>query len=101
MNQPLFRQEAVDHQGERLWGELILSQPVSYYVLTCFLAAITLIAILFLIFNDYRRKQNVIGYLVPDKGVVAVYPSQPGLLLELYVKEGETLPPKIPPIYTQ
>ena len=89
MNQPLFRQEAVDHQGERLWGELILSQPVSYYVLTCFLAAITLIAILFLIFNDYRRKQNVIGYLVPDKGVVAVYPSQPGLLLELYVKEGE------------
>ncbi|MDT8397979.1 MAG: HlyD family efflux transporter periplasmic adaptor subunit [Pseudomonadales bacterium] len=89
MQQRLFRQQASIRQGERLWGELILSQPVSHVLITAFLSLITLAAGLFLAGNDYSRKQQVSGYLMPDKGMVTVYAADAGVLLDLKVELGE------------
>ena len=88
MNQPLFRKEAIENQQERLYGDIILSQPISFVLLTAFLALIVISALLFLILNNYTRKENVMGYLVPDKGLVAVYSPQHGILTRLNVSEG-------------
>ncbi|MDR0310744.1 MAG: HlyD family efflux transporter periplasmic adaptor subunit [Acidobacteriota bacterium] len=85
---PLFRKEAVDHQRERLCGELILAQPISYWAITVFLVAVTSIACWFLAANSYARKEKVPGIIVPREGIVTVYPPQAGILAELNVSEG-------------
>ncbi|NLD39624.1 MAG: HlyD family efflux transporter periplasmic adaptor subunit [Desulfatiglans sp.] len=88
MTLPLFRKQAVDHQRERLYGEIILTQPVSYYVLSGFLVLITIIAIIFLVGHNYARKEKVSGIIVPQQGMVTVFPPQAGILAKLNVTEG-------------
>jgi membrane fusion protein len=88
MTQQLFRNEAVDHQRERLFGELLLTQPISYSVLTGLFILITVSALAFLILNKYTKKEKVVGYIVPDRGMVAVYSPQQGILSQLSVTEG-------------
>ncbi len=45
----LFRQEAIDHQRRRLWGEVVLTQRMSYRAITelvlCIVTALGLLAI--------------------------------------------------------
>jgi membrane fusion protein len=91
MKQALFRQEAIEHQGERLKGELILSQPVSYSAITVFIAFITALALLYLWTNAYHRKQEVTGYLVPDSGLITVKAPRGGRLLSMNVKQDEAV----------
>lgn len=85
MNQALFRQEVLDRQGERLGGELILSQPLSHSLLTLFLAGLVALALIFLIRHDYVRKQTVTGALVPDMGLIEVRTPATGSLAHLHV----------------
>lgn len=88
MTLPLFRKEAIDHQRERLYGELFLAQPISYTLLTIFLLVITAVAIFFLITHTYTKKEKVSGIIVPQGGMVAVFPTQAGILTKLNVTEG-------------
>jgi len=85
---PLFRQEAISYRSERLLGELIISRPVSCRLLTALISTAVLAALAFLLTNEYTRRETVPGYLVPSKGVVAIYPVKSGLLLETAVEEG-------------
>lgn len=89
MNQALFRPEVSKHRRERLLGEVIICQPVAYLLLTLLLATAAAIALGFLLTHSYTRRETVSGYLVPTQGVVAVFPAQPGLLLENYTHEGQ------------
>ncbi|MES2625143.1 MAG: HlyD family efflux transporter periplasmic adaptor subunit [Pseudomonadota bacterium] len=88
MTASIFREEALAHQHERLWGDVIISRPTSWRVLTALIAVGVIVAAFFLITNDYTRRETVRGFLVPTKGVVAIYAPQPGLLSELYTQEG-------------
>jgi len=85
---PLFRKEAVDYQRERLYGDLVLAQPISYWLITVFLVAATSAACWFLITGSYTRKEKVPGIIVPHDGIVSVYPPQAGILTKLNVAEG-------------
>lgn len=87
MSQNLFRKQAVAQQSERLWGELVLSQPMSYWFISFFFLLVTAFALYFLMVNDYYRKQTVSGLLVPDKGMVIISPPRAGLLVELVIEE--------------
>lgn len=87
-NLPLFRQEALRHKSERVLGQLIVSRPLSCQLLTILITACVLVALVFLIASEYTRRETVPGYLVPTRGVVAIYPVKSGLLLELAVEEG-------------
>lgn len=89
MTTHIFRKEVLERQNDRLRGEVIISQPISYVVLTALMATGITLAGCFLFTNEYTRMESVTGLLVPGKGVVAVYPSQPGLLSELYAAEGD------------
>lgn len=88
MNLPLFRKQAVDHHRERLYGELILVQPISYYLITIFLVFSTAIACFFLITNSYTKKEKVSGIVVPQQGMVSVFAPQTGILTRFNVTEG-------------
>ena len=91
MNLPLFRKEAVDHQRDRLYGDLILAQPISYWIITVFLIATATTGIWFLADKSYTRKEKVQGIIVPQEGIVTVYPSQAGILTQLNVSEGTSV----------
>jgi len=85
----LFRKEAVEHQRTRLWGEVILVQPVSYFIIAGVFAAVMIAAGIFLTSQNYARKESVQGYLVPDAGVVRIFADQGGTLERLYASAGE------------
>ena len=89
MSDSLFRKEVIENQRERLWGDLIISQPLSYYVLSAvaILFAILLITLLFM--GSYVRKESVKGYLAPDLFLVKVYAPREGVYAQVHVKQGE------------
>ncbi len=68
----LFRQEALDNRRERLWGEVVLVQPLSFWLLTGFISLVVLLIALLLVFGTYARRENVTGYLLPDKGLIKI-----------------------------
>ena len=89
----LFRQEVLDHQRESMWGEVLITTPLSYTISTSIAAVVCCLAVVFLFSNEYSRKQVVIGYLTPNLGVVKVYPTQTGYFSEILVHENEEVFP--------
>jgi len=87
----LFRKEAINNHRERLWGDVILIQPFSFRVLTALVAVIIFAAIYFLFSNSYVKRESVVGYLVPDKGVAKIYAPTFGNVDEAVIIEGESV----------
>ena len=86
----LFRQEAIDFQrGQREFGEITLLQPVSTKLLAWLLTAVVAIAIVFLCFAQFSRKQTVAGFLIPAAGTMKVFPTREGVVSDLHVEEGQ------------
>ena len=88
---PLFRSEALVHQRQRLWGNLLLLTPVSTQLLTLYLLGIVAIAVLFLALGDYHRRERVKGVLRPVSGLVRVYAPSRGEVTRLLVQPGESV----------
>ncbi len=85
----LFRKEAMEHQKDRLMGDVILLQPLSLAVLTAIalLVAASIVGLLF--WGSYARKETVRGFLTPDRGIVKIYPQNSGTITHVYVKDGQ------------
>lgn len=87
---PLFRQQAIEFQQyQRQWGEVVLLQPVSTKLLTWSLAVAVSTIIVFLTFAQYARKDTAIGYLTPSAGTAQVFAPQPGVIREVFVRQGQ------------
>ncbi len=84
----LFRREAVERLNRNWLGVIQLSRPVSFAVLTIFVASAALATGLFLFEGAYTRKAHVYGVLVPDLGVLRLPSPAPGTILERRVAEG-------------
>ena len=90
LGRSLFRQEAIEFQrGQREFGDIALLQPVSSKLLAWLLTAVVTIAIVFLCYAQFSRKQTVPGFLTPAAGTLKVFPSREVVVTELYVKEGQ------------
>ncbi|KPQ00263.1 HlyD family efflux transporter periplasmic adaptor subunit [Marinobacter sp. HL-58] len=89
MSHSLFRPEAVNHQRNRLWGDVILAQPLSTKLATAFVGVVLVSLVSYLALGDYTRKERVQGYLVPESGLVQVYPDQQGTATDILVDSGE------------
>lgn len=85
----LFRKEALENQKDRLMGEVILIQPVSLIILSAVAILVAALIVSLLFWGSYARKETVRGYLVPDRGIVKVYPSSTGTVSKLQVKDGD------------
>tara|TARA_B110001450_G_C17656236_1_gene495364 strand:- start:959 stop:2203 length:1245 start_codon:yes stop_codon:yes gene_type:complete len=86
---PLFRREAVNHQSERLTGDISLAQPLSIKFVTLLLVLIAAAVITFLFTAEYSRKETVRGFLMPNKGVIKAFASDGGTIEKLLVREGD------------
>lgn len=91
MKSSLFRSEAVEHQRNRLWGEVILIQPVSYWLIIVVIAIVLSLILVFLATNNYARKESVSGYLRAENAVVQVYADQTGVLEKILVEAGQVV----------
>src|SRR5438552_3653821 len=86
----LFRQEAIDFQQyNRQGGHVVLLQPPSIKITTWCIVTVVVVVITFLSFEQYARKETVIGYLTPTAGTAKIFAPQQGAIREVYVKEGQ------------
>lgn len=84
----LFRKEVINNNNNNWLGEALLIQPLSFYFITAALVAVVSVALVYLICGEYTRKEHVNGYLVPDKGVIKIIPTQGGIYSKILVKNG-------------
>jgi membrane fusion protein len=84
----LFRDEAVAHQQEKFWGEVLVTRPLALTLLTWCAIAFAAALAAYLTWGEYTRKVKVSGYLQPLVGVVRVAASQQGVL-KMLLEEGQ------------
>jgi membrane fusion protein len=86
--QPLFRAEVFAEQQTRWLGTVLLAPRMSHtaFALAALAAAVAVLCLLFL--GTFSRKARINGWLVPDRGLVRIVASQPGVVAQLYVREG-------------
>ncbi|WP_262692675.1 HlyD family efflux transporter periplasmic adaptor subunit [Kordiimonas aestuarii] len=85
----MFRAEAVNAQKKKLHGDVFLTQPMPFTVVSLLLCGIVAIFVLLLGTGSYARTEHVSGHLVPSKGLVKIQASQFGTLEALHVQEGD------------
>ena len=86
--EPLFRDAAVTHLRQRLYGEVIIAQPLGFDVAAVLVLVALLVLGSFVTWGHYARKETVIGYLTPGPGYVKIYSSAVGRVKHIYVREG-------------
>lgn len=85
----LFRKEALENRRRKLYGEVVVAQPVSFSLLTLTLLTITIVIVAFLVTGTYSRKEVVRGYLEPELGLSTVTASRGGQLINVSVAVGD------------
>lgn len=88
MRKQLFRKEVLNSQGRRLIGDVLVTQPTSLTILSLSVFVVAVFISLFLVFGTYAKKERVSGYLVPDKGLIKIYTTNGGVVLQSHVSEG-------------
>jgi membrane fusion protein len=85
----MFRREALEHARSSGHGTVLLARPLSHAVLTWMFAAIAVAILLFFALAGVTRKAQIRGVLLPAHGLIRVLCTQPGVVLERAVQEGE------------
>ncbi|TWB25627.1 HlyD family secretion protein [Nitrospirillum bahiense] len=91
MTAGLFRPEAVENRRRRLWGEVIIVQPVSHGVMTAVLSLFTVAAATYLVTGTYAKTETVQGYVAPTGGLAQVYASKGGIVTAVLAHEGDVV----------
>lgn len=91
MTSSLFRPEAIEHQRRRLWGEVVIVQPVSHGVMTAALTLFAGVGLTYLVTGTYARTDTVAGYVAPTGGLAQVYASKGGIVARVLVHEGDVV----------
>jgi membrane fusion protein len=86
---PLFRPEANGRQAPQLYGDIVLIRPLSLAVLLWIVLCFCAFLACLLAFGHYTSKTYVTGILLPDRGILKVFPAQTGTLVECHVRNGQ------------
>ena len=90
MRKGLFRQEAVDAQGLRLHGEVMMTPSSKVFICCVFVGLWVAMVIVYLSSQSYSRQATVTGWLEPDSGVVRVFAGQnTGIVSQVLISDGE------------
>jgi membrane fusion protein len=89
MSTTLFRQQAIDHQRFRIWGEVAIALPNSFALVTGFIALSVLAMSLFTATHNYARKEHAVGFLVATEGIARITPPRDGTITAVHVNEGQ------------
>jgi len=96
MSKQLFRQEAIDAQREKFFGEATDARALPMWVFTLLAAGVAALVITVGIWGQYTRRERVEGYLASDIGAARVLFADAGRVAELMVKEGDVVTKGMP-----
>jgi membrane fusion protein len=96
MVKKLFRQQAVDHRANRLYGDVFVLPRLSHTLIAGFLLAWVLLLVIWLVTSTYDRKETVQGWLEPSEGIVRVYARADGIIKQVLVADGDVVVPDQP-----
>ncbi|WP_338244181.1 HlyD family efflux transporter periplasmic adaptor subunit [Maricaulis maris] len=85
----MFRQKALAQFNQRASGEPIAQLPVAWTWLASLIVLALVAASLFLVLNEYARKERAVGWLRYASGELALFAPMSGVVEELYVGEGD------------
>jgi membrane fusion protein len=85
----LFRKQALAAATSETQVMALPPAPVSWRILTSFLALMAVIIVAFVTAAGYARKETAVGALAPVTGAVQIVPVRAGLVASLLVKEGD------------
>lgn len=87
----LFRQEVLDHKRDTWLGDILLVRPTSFGMLAALFLGISLSVLGYLVWGEYTKKARATGYLVPEQGLIKIYPQQSGSITRVLVREGQSV----------
>jgi len=85
----LFRKEVLLAKRPKLYGDVMLAQPITFTALTALLALFVILGGAIALSGEYTRSEQAIGHIVPTKGLVKIYPARAGTVSFLNVHEGK------------
>ena len=86
----LFRQAAVEHQQQRLHGEVLVLPSNIFSVFIILLITWLAIFSVWLFTAEYARKETVLGWLEPAAGITKVYAKyNTGYVKNVFVNNGQ------------
>lgn len=87
----MFRIEAIEHQQDRLFGDVLGTRlpRLGLWVAAACLVPLALLA--FGTWGQYTRKEHVSGYLAPSAGLIKVQTPQAATVAQLRVVEGQAV----------
>ena len=88
---PLYRSEAVERQTTQWMGPVVVARPLSQSLFAGFALLVVLCIVAFVTWGEFTRKAKVNGWLVPQLGLVRVIATQPGTVVSVKVREGQTV----------
>ncbi len=91
MSKKLFRQEAIDAQRDKYFGEVTNSRPLSMWTITLLAVSAAALMIAVAFWGQYTRRERVEGFLALDVGAARVQFPEAGRVAELMVKEGQEI----------
>jgi membrane fusion protein len=91
MNLVSFRKEAISAQADTLFGAPLIAQTPRVAVLVVALVLASASFLAFAGWAQYTRKEHVVGYLAPTRGLIKVFTPQAGTVLERRVAEGQAV----------
>ena len=86
---PLFRQEAVDAQREKLLGTVSIARPLPWWVFTTLVVVFAAALVAFVFLAESTRRERVDGFLALDAGAARLLAPEISVLAELLVREGQ------------
>ncbi|QFU74884.1 HlyD family efflux transporter periplasmic adaptor subunit [Halioglobus maricola] len=87
----LFRQQALNAQRYRLYGEVMLKPRISHRVCAIFLLLWFATSLLWLAKGSYAKRESVQGWLQPVDGSIEVTAPADASIAQVLVVEGETV----------
>lgn len=92
VQQSLFRTKAIEHQKDRLHGEVLLTPSLSHLLPALFISLWLIALFAWLVNSQYARQETVSGWLEPSKGVTKIYAHDAtGHIQKLLVEEGQNV----------
>jgi membrane fusion protein len=90
-SEPLFRHQVLDGARNAFHGEILLTRPVSFSIITFLFVGIASSLVLFVATFGFARKAHVSGVIMPTGGLIRLVAGQAGVIVERRVEEGQAV----------
>jgi membrane fusion protein len=87
----LFRPQVLAERQAQWLGTVLLTPRLSHRLFALFAALTVLGVVTLLYYGDFTRQTRINGWLVPKTGLAKVFAPRAGVVVALYVKEGQEI----------